>query len=406
MLKVSSYEEAIKIPLREFINLPIRTVYVPLIESLGKIISEDIYSKEDLPPFNRSTMDGYAVNALDTFGASSSMPAILNLAGSVKIGEYPDFKVAKGQACSMPTGGILPGGTDSVVMIEYTESLDEETVLVEKAVSPGENVILKGEDISTGELVFRKSHILRPQDIGVLASLGIGDIKVLDTLKIAVISTGNELVNPFSVVSLGKIRDINTYSLNAAILKDGMKPTNYGIVEDSFNSLKYSLESALEEADIILISGGSSVGVMDLTYKVIESFEQSEILVHGVAVKPGKPTIIASLKGKPVFGLPGHPVSAFIIYHIIVRRFIKELIGIKEDSRVQEAYFKENYASAPGRDEFVMVNLIEDTGLITACPVMGKSGMMATMSQADGFIHIPASREGIYKDERVMVQMF
>lgn len=406
MFNVSSYEETHNMLMDKFKNYGLRTVDVEINEALGRVLGENLYCPEDLPPFDRSTMDGYAVRAEDTFGASSSLPAILDIAGKVYMGEYVDFSISKGETCSIPTGGMLPEGADSVVMVEYTEKLDDRTVLVEKSVSPGENVIKKGEDIKKGDIMFKKGHIIRPQDIGVLASAGIRKIKVLDRLKVAVISTGNEIVDPFEPILPGRIRDINTYSLTAAVLGDGMEPVTYGIVQDKFENLKDDLKTALESSDVVLLSGGSSVGVMDMTYRAIESLEDAEMLVHGVAVKPGKPTIIARVGQKAVFGLPGHPVSAFIIYHTVVSRFLKAVIGIGEDINIKEAFLSENYASTPGRDEFVMVRLIKDKERITAYPVYGKSGMMATMSLADGYIHIPASREGMYKDEKVKVYMF
>lgn len=379
---------------------------VDILNALDRVLGEDIYCPEDVPGFNRSTMDGYAVKAQDTFGASASLPAILDQVGEVKMGKLTEFCVKRGQTGHIPTGGMLPEGADSVVMVEYTEKMDETTVLVEKPVSPWENVIQKGEDIRQGERLFSKGHVIRSQDVGVLASVGIQTVKVYKKLKVAVISTGNEIADPFKPVPAGKIRDINTFALAASVLKDGMEPVIYGVIEDTFEKLKGTMEEAVRNTDIVLISGGSSVGIMDMTYKVIEAMEDAEIFVHGVAVKPGKPTIIARVGKKAVFGLPGHPVSAFVIYRTIVSRFVRETAGMKSEGITVDALFGENYASAPGRDEFVLIKLEQAENAVIARPIYGKSGMMATMSTADGYVHIPSAKEGLYKDEKVSVQLF
>lgn len=406
MLNVKSLKDTHNMLIEKFRDCLIQTVDVKIDQALGRVVAKDIYCPEDQPPFSRSTVDGYAVRAEDTFGASMFLPAMVDIVGEVKMGKQVDLIINRSQACSIPTGGMLPVGSDSVVMVEYTEKLDNNTVLIEKPVSPGENVILKGEDVRKGEMLFSKGHVLRPQDIGVLASAGIHEVSVYERFKVAIISTGDEVVDPFKQVTAGKIRDINSYSLSAAVLKDGFCPIPLGIVKDSFDSLRNVLKKALEAADVVLLSGGSSVGIMDMTYKVIGSLDESEIFIHGVAIKPGKPTIIARVGRKAVFGLPGHPVSAFILYHTVVSSFLNLIIGKSDASNMREAYFSENYASAPGRDEFVMVNISEENGRMLACPVHGKSGMIATMSRADGYVHIPASSEGIYKDEKVCVHLF
>lgn len=406
MLSVCSYEEAISLLKKHFARTLLSQESVNILESLGGVLQEDLYCPEDTPSFHRSTMDGYAVKAADTFGASASLPAMLEEAGEVRMGTVPGFSVGRGQAAHIPTGGILPEGTDSVVMVEYTEKMDEGTVLVEKPVAPWENVIQAGEDIKKGDVLFKKGRLITPQDIGALSSLGIGQIKIAHRFKVGIISTGNEITFPFEAVPPGKIRDTNSYALAASLRKDGMEPVLYGIVEDTFEDLQSCLKTAVENTDIVLLSGGSSVGIMDMTFRVIQSLADSEIFIHGVAVKPGKPVIAARVGDKAVIGLPGHPVSAFVVYQTIVSRFIKELSGDYQLKGIENVLFGENYASAPGRDEFVMVRLERDEGGVKAFPVYGKSGMMVTMAQADGYVHIPSKKEGLYKDERITVQLF
>lgn len=406
MLKVTSYDKTIEILKEEFTVASVQSETVPITEALGRVLAKEIIADEDLPPYSRSTMDGYAVMASDTFGTSSSQPAMLELSGSIAMGEYIEGKIRKGTAYGIATGGMLIEGADSVVMVEYTEELDKNTVLIEKSVSPGENVIRRGDDIRLGERLFQQGHILRPQDIGALASLGIESVCVNKRMSVGIISTGNEIVNPFGPAEPGKIRDINTYLLTAAVRKDGYTAKSYDIVPDDFEKLRGALLLALKENDSVLLSGGSSVGIMDQTLKVINSIEGAKMLIEGIALKPGKPTIVADISGKPVFGLPGHPVSAFVLYYAAVSPLYRFMNGQKHDPEVKKAYFFENYATQPGRDEFIMVKLINEEGRTLAKPIHAKSGMFITITKADGFVRVPANKEGLYKDEEVSVQLF
>ncbi|MEI6100802.1 MAG: molybdopterin molybdotransferase MoeA, partial [Eubacteriales bacterium] len=318
MLNVTGYTQTIQRLQDELKFLPVETEILPIAKALGRTLAQDIQAEEDIPPYDRSVMDGFAVRAADTFGAGASLPVMMEIAGEVGMGEYVTTVLQKGRAFRISTGGMLPPGADGVVMIEYTEELDANTVLIEKSISPGENIIRKGEDIKIGENLFLKGHVLRPQDIGAMAALGVCAAAVYKPMRIGIVSTGNEIVNPAEKMQPGKIRDINTYALAAAIEKDGFLPKTYEIVPDEFNELKNMLVLALQENDAVLISGGSSVGVMDMTLKVIDSIHNSKILIEGIALKPGKPTIAALVNQKPVFGLPGHPVSAFIVYHTVI----------------------------------------------------------------------------------------
>lgn len=406
MLTVTGYNQTMQLLQNELKCLRIETENLLIEKASGRTLAQDIWAKEDIPPYDRSVMDGFAVLAADTFGAGASLPVMLEIAGEVGMGEYVTQALQKGRAFRIPTGGMLPPGSDGVVMVEYTEELDANTVLIEKSISPGENIIRKGEDIRAGERLFLKGHVLRPQDIGALAALGICTVAVYKQIRIGIISTGNEIVNLADKMKPGKIRDINTYALAAAIEKDGFLPETYGIVSDEFVELKNMLVLALQENDAVLISGGSSVGVMDMTLSVIDSIDNSKILIQGIALKPGKPTIAARVNLKPVFGLPGHPVSAFIVYHTVIAPVMRNLGLIEKEPIVKNAFFSENYATQPGRDEFIMVKLTEKEGKTFAEPVYAKSGMFLTITTADGLVRVPANKEGLYQNEQVTVELF
>ncbi|MBO8159287.1 gephyrin-like molybdotransferase Glp [Thermosyntropha sp.] len=397
--KVIKYEEAL-ISLKNNFPLKLRKK-VFLNEANNCILAEDIVSSEDIPFFDRSTVDGYTVLAEDTFGSSESMPAFLQCIGEIKMGDTVSYKIETGKCVWIPTGGMLPLNANAVVMVEYTEKLDENTVLIHRPVGPGENVIQKGEDVRAGQKVFKSGKLLRPQDIGFLASLGIDRIEVFDSYNIGIISTGDEIV-PINKKPLpGQVRDINSYSLAAAVSACGCKAQNYPIIKDNFNELKSYLKDALTWNDIVLISGGSSVGIMDVTLDVLRSFEDSEILFHGIAVKPGKPTMAAKIREKLVVGLPGHPVSALTIFYVLLKPLLSCTMPVKT-----EAFMSMNIASQAGRDDFVPVRIVDNGDLKEAVPVLGKSGMMSILAMADGYIHVPYEKQGFSKGEKVEVIFF
>jgi len=374
---------------------------VCLAEACNRILAAEIISPEHLPAFNRSTVDGYAVNAGDTFGSSEALPAYLNLAGEVKMGMGADFRLDSGQCCWIPTGGMLPEGADSVVMVEYTEKLGKDTVLVFRPVGPGENVMQKGEDVTEGEVILKPGKLLRPQDIGFLASLGILETDVFKPFSIGIISTGDEVIPIDRKPLTGQVRDVNSYSLAAAVQSLGSIPQVYPIVKDEFNALKQSVDSALGENDLVLLSGGSSVGIMDVTLDVLLSFSNAELLFHGLAVKPGKPTMAVRVGDKLVIGLPGHPVSALMMFYIICAPVLRFAPLLWVDVRVSV-----NIASQAGRDDFVPVQLVEEDGGQTARPLLGKSGLLNILSQADAYIHIPGEKQGLKAGEKVKAYIF
>ncbi len=285
------------------------TERVQLKEALGRVTSEDVHSPGDLPSFPRSTMDGYAVRAADTFGASESIPAYLNLAGEVPMGRPAGITLSVGDAAKVHTGSMLADGADAVVMVENTHQVDASTIEVVRPVAPGENVIQVGEDVKSGDLLIQAGQWLRPQDIGGLSAVGITELAVCLRPKVAILSTGDEVVHPDAEVSPGQIRDINTYTIAGLARQAGAIPVPLGIVPDDYGQLVEAVRRGLEEGDLVIISAGSSVSTRDMTAQVISSLGEPGILVHGISIKPGKPTILAVVDGKPIVGLPGNPVS-------------------------------------------------------------------------------------------------
>lgn len=404
LFKVQTLETAAELLLNEFpISMP-PVESLPLIQCLGRVAAADLVGAEPVPHFPRSVVDGYGVRAQDTFGAGESAPGFLTVVGSVEMGRGSSGTVDPGMAVYVPTGGALPPGADAVVMVEYAEPMGEASIAVYKPVAPGENTLGIGEDLSKGELLVSKGHRLRPQDIGVLAASGLVEVPVVCRPRVSIISTGDEIVAPDEFPGPGQIRDINTYTLGAQAELCGAEVVRRAVVKDDFQLLKQVLSEALEDSDVILLSGGSSVGVKDYTSQVMASFSDSKILVHGLAVKPGKPTVIAKIQGKPVFGLPGQPSSAMMIYEAVVKPFMALQMGEQRGPGIgTHAVAGVNIPSAPGRTTFQMVALENQGGTLTAVPVHGKSGMISLMSRAHGYIRIEARKEGVLKGESVRV---
>ncbi len=405
--KVKTSEEVLEI-LKGF--SPTSEETVPLGEGLGRVLSRDIISAEDLPGFYRSSMDGYAVRAKDTFGATESLPALLEMEGEVLMGQPPNVKAGQGKAIRISTGGMLPEDTDGVVMLEYCHALDDRTVEVNRAISPLENVIRPDDDIKEGATVLEQGYLLRPQDLGLLAGLGISEIAVHRRPRVAVISTGDEVIPIGQRPEPGQVRDINSYTLSAFCLQAGAVPVILGLCKDDFKGLREMVARGLETADTLWISGGSSVGTRDMTLKVFESFEDMEILVHGISISPGKPTIISRIGTRAIFGLPGHTASAMVVAEIFLNPFLSRLSGeepFREDAHFHvEAELSRNIESANGRDDYIRVKLIEKGGRYTAEPIFGKSGLISTLVEADGLIRVDRNTEGLYQGQPVKVMLF
>ncbi len=390
---------------------------VPGVESIsienafGRVLSRDIISPENLPGFNRSTMDGYAVNSTDTFGASDTMPVYLQVKGQVLMGHKPEIKLQRGEACQIPTGGMLPEGTDAVVMFEYTNRLDNEMVEIMKTVSPFENIIRLDEDVKEGETVLRCGHRLRPQDIGALAGLGILEVEAYKKPVVAIISTGDEVVSPDKPISMGEVRDINSYNLSGMISACHAVPLKKGIVKDDLDKLREIVKQALSGSDMVLITGGSSVGVADYTAKVINELGTPGVLFHGVAMKPGKPVIGGIVNGKPVFGLPGHPAAITVSFETFIEPLLIKLSceiqnPLLPSRRIVRALFSRNLSSTAGREEHIRVYIERRSGALYAVPVLGKSGLIRTLVRADGIVVVPMNKSGIYEGEEVEVRLF
>ncbi len=375
-------------------------------KSLGRIAYEDVRSSIELPEFSKSVVDGYAIKSKDTVGAGEAMPVFLDVLGHVEMGKKADVSVKDGTAVYVPTGAMIPIGADGVVMIEYVENLDENTIAVYSPTAPGQGIIQNGDDIKKGEKIIEKGKKIRSQDIGVMSAVGVGKIKVFKKIKVSVISTGDEIVDSFGKVEAGQIRDINTWLLSSMAVESGAEISLKLLVKDDFESIKKSIEKALSVSDIVVLSGGSSVGSKDMTAKAIEAVEGGEVFVHGVAVKPGKPTIIGRVGDKAVFGLPGHPSSAMIIFKVFVDYLIKKHYSMEEEKIFIEAIAAENIHSAPGKETYQAVELYYKDGMYVAVPIYGKSAAISKVAKSKGYICIHANKEGIKKGEKVRVALF
>jgi molybdopterin molybdotransferase len=388
---------------------PLGSEDVDLRQALGRILFEEVRSPEELPPHPRSTMDGYAVRAADTFGASERLPAYLEISGEVAMGSLPAQGPRGGTCFRIATGGLLPPGADAVVMFEHTVSVDSGLIEVTRPVAAGGNVIAAGEDVRTGEVLLGAAHRLRPQDLGLLAGLGIGRLRVCRRVRVGVLSTGDELVAPEEEPPPGKIRDMNGITLQAMADELGCLSTHYGIAPDEEGPFRELAARAHAENDLILFSGSSSVGARDLGEQILASLGEPGIVVHGVAMKPGKPVIIAFAGDKPLFGLPGHPVSASVAFELFVRPAIARLAGGRlRERRTVAARLMRNVNSAAGRLDVLRVRLDfpEGTGCAEACPVLGKSGALSSLVKAHGFVIVDEHRQGLHQGEMVEVKLF
>lgn len=401
--KVLSVYEVLSILDTHAKSYMIGTQTVKSLDALGRTVSNDVYAEVDLPGFNRSTVDGYAVKSMDVMGASESIPSFLQCVKEIAMGEEVEYTLKNGETAYVPTGGMLPEGADGVVMIEYADKLDADTILMYKPIAPGENMTFRGDDLKKGEVIVNKGKFITPYDIGLLSGLGISEINVYKKPVFSVISTGDEIIDINETQKTGQVRDINGYALSALITQLGGEVYMKTIVKDDFSKLKDTLSNALESSDIIIFSGGSSVGAKDYTEQVIESFEGGQVLVHGVSIKPGKPTIIGKVNNKLVFGLPGHPVSAMIVFNRLVKEYAIMLLNKKANLFSVKAKLDSNVHSSPGKETYQMVQLVEADGEYTAVPIYAKSGIMTLLAKASGYIRIPNETEGLLKDENVDV---
>lgn len=408
-------QRALATLLKALPQIPLGVEEVSVEDSLGRVTAADLLAGEDLPSFPRSTVDGFSLRAADTFGASEGLPAYFTVVGEVAMGRPPAVSVALGEAAAAYTGGMLATGADAVVMVENTQQVDSTTIEVVRPVAPGENVVQPGEDVTEGETILTRGHLMRPQDLGGLMALGITRLPVSRRPRVAILSMGDEVVSPEESPGPGQIRDINSYTLAAQVTQAGGEPLPLGIATDDYETQLEAALQGLEEADVLVFSAGSSVSSRDLTADVINALARSGeacshgVLVHGLSIRPGKPAIVGVVEGKPAFGLPGNPVSAMVVFDLLVRPTLYHLVGCAHipEPPTAPATLARDIASAPGREDYVPVRLSRYGNLgLDAEPVFGKSNLIYTLVRADGLVQVPLDKAGLYAGETVMVRLF
>lgn len=398
--------DALKLLDRHWQPTPARE-FIAAADALDRISAGDVVSPEAVPAFRKSTVDGYAVRAADTFGASQALPAFLEVLGEIKMGERPPRDIGSGQTMTIHTGGMLPKGADAVVMIETTQVIDEGEIEAMRAVAPGENVIQVGEDVAAGVAVLPRRQRLRAGDIGGLLAVGIKQIEVLRAPRVGILSCGDELLPPqVAPPPPGKVRDINAYTLSALAEKEGAQPLRLGIASDSLEDYRARAEEGFDASDILLLSAGSSVSARDYTRDVISGLGAPGLLQHGLATKPGKPTIIAVCEDKPVIGLPGNPVSALLVARQILPHLIARFLGQKlERPPMTRARLALRVASETGREDWLAVRLrASDDDIPLAEPIFGKSNLIFTLAGADALLRVPLNSGGLDAGSPVEVE--
>jgi molybdenum cofactor synthesis domain-containing protein len=397
----TSVDEALRLLLSKVHLLDTETINFS--DALGRVLAEDVASNNDNPPFDRAAMDGYAVKAENTFGASQTNPIYFDVVGEVSVGTQPKIEIKNFQAIKIMTGAAIPNGADAVVMFEYVKERGKK-IEVLKPVTPGKNVSLKGEDVRKGEVLLRKGREIKPHDIGMLAAIGKTKIKVYRKPLVGIISSGEELIKPGTKLEKGKIYDVNTYSLSALVESTGARSIRLGIVSDEREKMKKAIKKALRH-DAIILSGATSVGKKDIFPDIVE--EMGKVLVHGVAMRPGEPTGFGMIEEKLVFMLPGYPVASIVGFSVFVRPALEKMQG-KERRRMQvKAVLERKIASELGRRDFVRVKIKKEKGKLVASPVRTTgSGIISSLVKADGFVVVPENTEGLEKGKEVKVDLF
>ena len=413
-LKLIPPAEALSLLLRSLPDHEPAGELVDTLRALNRVTAEVVRAPHSLPSFPRSTMDGYAVRAADTFGVSESIPGYLILAGEVPMGSRPTFAIHPGQAALIHTGGMLPQNADAVVMLEQTELARAGEIEIRRPVAEGENVILVGEDVQEGQVVIPRGILIRPAEVGGCMALGITQLLVVKKPKIGIISSGDEVISPEQEPRPGQVRDVNSYSLAALVTEAGGEPVLYGVVQDKLELIKDIAAKALSECQVVVITAGSSASARDMTAEAIAALGSPGVLVHGVNVRPGKPTILAVCGGRAVIGLPGNPVSAMVIAGLFVVPVIKNLLGVKVERPAKSclAQLTVNIPSQAGREDWIAVRLSVSTNQSNeivdwlADPIFAKSNLIFSLSAADGLIRIPADVTGLQAGEAVQVFLF
>ena len=395
MLQVVTRQDALQI-IKENTTQVLAVENIPLKESLGRTLAKDIISAESVPSFDRTTVDGYAVKAADTFGATDAAPAQLEVIGEIHMGEHAAFPLKSGQCAKISTGGMLPPGADAAVMVEHTDTADN-LCLIYKSAAPFENITKKGDDILSGTTVLKRGTRITAAETGVLAALGVEEVPVFKMPVVAILSTRDEIVS--GAPKPGQIRDVNTHLLTAAAKACGCTVLPYGAVKDEEETILAALKECIKKADIVLISGGSSAGTKDMTVNILDTL--GEVYFHGIAMKPGKPTIFGKVREKPVFGLPGHPLAAYFVFRLIVGEYIRFLTDSPAEKPKNRARLALNIPSNHGREEFLCVTYNETGELV---PVHTKSGIISVLCEAQGFIDIDRNSEGL--DSGTIVEVY
>jgi molybdopterin molybdotransferase len=375
---------------------------------LGRVLAEDVEAPHPLPPFARSTVDGYAVKAGDTHGASPALPAYLSIIGEILMGTSADLQIDPGETAIVHTGGMIPAGADAVIMLEDTQKVPEDELEILKAVAVGENILVEGEDVKAGEIVLRSGTPLRSQEIGGLMALGYTKIEVARRPRVAILSTGDEVVPPSQVPDQGQVRDINSYTLSALVQRAGGVPVRYGVIADNRSALEAAALAAFEAEDLVLVTAGSSVSARDITVEILGGLGEPGVLIHGLAIKPGKPTILAIAGNKPLIGLPGNPVSALVVAGLILPPILRRWLGMTVENWKPQipARLTVNLASQAGREDYQPVRLISSDDGLLAEPVYGRSNLIFTLIRADGLVRIPPEANGLPQGEEVIVRLF
>ncbi len=374
---------------------------VPLDEAGTRVLAEDTFASIDLPPFNRASRDGYAVKAQDTFAATDEKPVILDLLETVEAGTVPKKKVITGQCTEISTGAPLPDGADGLVMVEFTEKIDGK-IHIYKRVHHGEFIAHKGTDIGKGDLLLPKGSVLSPDKIGVLSAMGLSEVAVIAKPHVAVISTGNELIESHDELKYGKIYDVNSQSIQSAVKSCGAVPVFGGIVKDNYDNLKTAIENGLQNADMVITSGGTSAGVGDVLRNVLD--DMGEVLVHGISIKPGKPTLVANVQDKLVVGLPGYPVAALTIFQVFIEPLLRKMGGSEAslENATMQLPLAERFYSSKGRMQYALVKIIEGQ----AHAILKDSGAITALAEADGYIKVPKNVEIVQEGSTVEVTLF
>ena len=397
-LNATSYGKA-KLKIIDRLERLNKTLRLSLLNALGKTVAEDIAAPNDLPFYNKSVADGYAVKASDTYGAGECAPAVLRIVGAVEMGAAPALTVNHGEAVKIPTGGMLPSGADCVVMLEHVNVFSD-CAEVFKGAAVYENVLKRGADVEKDRIFLNRGRILSALDIGLLAALGIPEIRVFDSLSLFIISTGDELTDIDSPTLFGKTRDSNGVMLEALAAEAGFKVLKAVRVKDDFDELKTAVSRGIKTADIVVVSGGSSVGEKDFTAPAIEA-AGGGIFIEGVALKPGKPSLCAEAfpGGRSpvlIFGLPGHPAASAAAFKLLIQNTVTESRGgLMKAALLAEAAC--NFPSSPGRFTLQPVRIENANGRTLAYPAFGKSGSILPSSESDGYILLSEIAEGIEK---------